>query len=366
MRLFLVFVAVLMGIPSPGSSQQSESGALGVYADSLQGHGTASGEPYDRAALTAAHAGLPFGTVVRVANFQSGRMVDVRINDRKPRDSRILILSGAAARALEVPGNALAPGACLVVGQSSVGLGQVSHSSLPSAGTITPGAVPVVGSPLERKFKPFSGLFGKDAPSSGIPPVAAAPSGIAPTLGAPMQYGIPASRYSPPATSASSSSPFAFLGKTGSLFGAKPSVPSSTYPNPVPVSRIDPPAATAGTVIPMNAVSARAPVPGPAVPPATAMAPSASAPIASTPLTQASPNAPYRVQFGAFRRLDAAAELSGMLDGAGIPTSVFAAPGTGMNVVVTDAGFRTAEEAQRWVDFEGARRGWTERPVVIR
>jgi len=84
------------------------------------------------------------------------------------------------------------------------------------------------------------------------------------------------------------------------------------------------------------------------------------------PLPPASPSAPYRVQFGAFQRLGHADELAGMLDGAGIPTSVFAAPGTGLNVVVTDAGFRTAEEAQRWIDFEGARRGWTERPVVIR
>ncbi len=364
MRLFLVSVVVLMGIPCPGRSQQSESGSLGVYADSLHGHATASGEPYDRAALTAAHAGLPFGTVVRVANFQSGRMVDVRINDRKPRDSRILVLSGAAARALEVPGSALAPGACLVVGQSSVVLGQGSHPALPSAGAVTPGAVPAGGSPLERKFKPFSGLFGKDAPSSGSASVAAAPSEIAPSTGAPVQNGITGSQYAPPATS-STGSPFAFLGKKGGLFGAKPTVPAAASPDPFPVNRTAP-AAAAGMTVPMNAVSGRNPIPGPVMPPATAMAPSASAPIASTPLPQSSLNAPYRVQFGAFRRLQAADELSGMLDGAGIPTSVFAAPGTGMNVVVTDAGFRTAEEAQRWVDFEGARRGWTERPVVIR
>ncbi len=96
------------------------------------------------------------------------------------------------------------------------------------------------------------------------------------------------------------------------------------------------------------------------------MTPSASAPIANTPLPLASPNTPYRVQFGAFRRLQAADELSGMLDGAGIPTSVFAAPGTGMNVVVTDAGFRTAEEAQRWVDFEGSPARVDRASVVIR
>ncbi len=83
-------------------------------------------------------------------------------------------------------------------------------------------------------------------------------------------------------------------------------------------------------------------------------------------LPPASTRAPYRVQFGAFRRVSSAEKLSSLLDGAGIPTSIFTAPGSGLVVVVTDGGFPTAEEAQSWIDFEGARRGWTERPVVIR
>jgi rare lipoprotein A len=347
-----------MGIPSPGRSQQSESGALGVYADSLQGRATASGEPYDRGALTAAHAGLPFGTMVRVANFQSGRMVDVRINDRKPRDSRILVISGAAARALEVQANAIAPGACFVLGHSPAPSAPAAALPVPSG---SPGSLPAGNSPLERKFKPLAGLFGKEAA-----PVPAAPAGVAQSAGAPVQYGIPGSQYAPPAATPSAS-PFAFLGKSGSLFGGKPSVPAAAYPDPFPMNHTVPAAAAPSMTVPMNAVSGRAPVPGPAMPPVTAMAPaSAPATAAGTMFPPASPSTPYRVQFGAFRRLQSADELAGMLDGAGIPASVFAAPGTGMNVVVTDAGFRTAEEAQRWVDFEGARRGWTERPVVIR
>lgn len=83
-------------------------------------------------------------------------------------------------------------------------------------------------------------------------------------------------------------------------------------------------------------------------------------------MQKASPAAPYRVQFGAFRRAGNANELSAMLGSAGIPSSVFVSPDTGLNVVVTDAGYRSADEAQRWIDFEGARRGWRERPVVIR
>jgi rare lipoprotein A len=349
MRLFLVSVAVLMGIPSPGRSQQSESGALGVYADSLQGRATASGEPYDRGALTAAHAALPFGTVVRVANFQSGKMVDVRINDRKPRDSRILVISGAAARALDLSAHAIAPGAAMVLGQSP------APAPAPAAATA---GLPAGNSPMERKFKPLAGLFGK----------ATAPAGVATSAGAPLQDGIPGSQDAPPAA-APASSPFAFLGKSGNRLTGKPGVPAAAYPDAYPVSHSAPAAAAGGMTVPMNAVSGRVPVPQAVLPPVVPVAPNvapAVAAAAGTALPPASPSAPYRVQFGSFRRFQAADELAGMLDGAGVPASVFAAPGTGMNVVVTDAGFRTAEEAQRWVDFEGARRGWTERPVVIR
>lgn len=350
MRSHLFAVAALTGLPFAGGAQQGESGALGVYADALHGRATANGEIYDRGALTAAHAWLPFGSAVRVANFQSGRMVDVRINDRKPRDSRILVLSGAAARAIGVPADALAPGACLVVGQAAV-------STAPATTTV-PGAAPApAGVPSERSFKPLAGLFGKE-----VPTVAAAPRGILPSAGTPVQYGIPGSQYAPPASGANASA-FAFLGKKGNSFAGKPSVPAAAYPDPFPVSQTSASVPAVGAILPMNAVSGRAPVPRPAVAPAPGPSGQHAPALALPP---ASPSAPYRVQFGAYRRLSSADEIAGMLDGAGIPASVFAAPGTGLNVVVTDAGFRTAEEAQRWVDFEGARRGWTERPVVIR
>ena len=62
---------------------------------------TASGEPFDPDAMTAAHRTLPLGTVVRVTNMANGRIVTVRINDRGPHDrSRIIDLSRGAAQAL--------------------------------------------------------------------------------------------------------------------------------------------------------------------------------------------------------------------------------------------------------------------------
>lgn len=77
-------------------------GRASYYADSLAGHPTASGEPYDPDAFTGANRDLPFGTRVRVVRVDDGRSVVVRINDRGPfgRKKRILDVSRAAAEKL--------------------------------------------------------------------------------------------------------------------------------------------------------------------------------------------------------------------------------------------------------------------------
>lgn len=62
------------------------------------GRRTASGERFDRRALTAAHLTLPMGTRLRVVNQANGREVWVRINDRGPKSGQFIIdLSEAAA-----------------------------------------------------------------------------------------------------------------------------------------------------------------------------------------------------------------------------------------------------------------------------
>lgn len=60
---------------------------------------TASGEPFDPEALTAAHLSWAFDTRVRVTNPATGQSVVVRINDRGPYvDGRCLDLSRGAFR----------------------------------------------------------------------------------------------------------------------------------------------------------------------------------------------------------------------------------------------------------------------------
>lgn len=82
-----------------------ETGLASWYGGKFHGRRTASGERYDKRALTAAHRTLPFQTRVRVRNLENGRELVVRITDRGPfAKGRIIDLSQASAQALGVQG----------------------------------------------------------------------------------------------------------------------------------------------------------------------------------------------------------------------------------------------------------------------
>jgi rare lipoprotein A len=81
----------------------TEHGEASWYGARHHGRRTASGEPFDMYALTAAHRTLPFGTLCRVTSLRSGRAVIVRINDRGPfSKGRIMDLSRAAAEVIDM------------------------------------------------------------------------------------------------------------------------------------------------------------------------------------------------------------------------------------------------------------------------
>lgn len=103
MTLFrLVFLTMLLTAGSTLAADKEE-GDASYYADSLDGNKTASGEPYDKNAFTAAHRTLPFGTKVKITFLKTGKSVDVVINDRGPHTkSRIIDLSGAAAKEIGI------------------------------------------------------------------------------------------------------------------------------------------------------------------------------------------------------------------------------------------------------------------------
>lgn len=75
-----------------------QRGLASWYGRRFHGQRTASGEPYDMYAMSAAHPTLPIPSYVRVTNVANGRSVVVRVNDRGPfHGSRIIDLSYAAA-----------------------------------------------------------------------------------------------------------------------------------------------------------------------------------------------------------------------------------------------------------------------------
>jgi rare lipoprotein A len=101
-----------------------EQGRASFYADRLAGHATASGEPYDPGAFTAAHPRLPFGSVVDVAR-PDGRHVRVRINDRGPHArGRIIDLSRRAAAELGMVREGVAEVVVRVIWKPPVRVGQ--------------------------------------------------------------------------------------------------------------------------------------------------------------------------------------------------------------------------------------------------
>jgi rare lipoprotein A len=82
-------------------NQKVFTGRASYFGDDLNGRPTASGERFSNDSMTAAHAGLPFGTRLRVRNLGNGRSIVVRVNDRAAlRGGFVLRVTRAAARSL--------------------------------------------------------------------------------------------------------------------------------------------------------------------------------------------------------------------------------------------------------------------------
>lgn len=85
-------------LPSSARALLTVDGIASYYSYGFEGRKTASGDIFDKKALTAAHREFPFGTLLRITNLSNGRSVEVTVNDRGPADkSRIIDLSEAAA-----------------------------------------------------------------------------------------------------------------------------------------------------------------------------------------------------------------------------------------------------------------------------
>jgi rare lipoprotein A (peptidoglycan hydrolase) len=79
-------------------------GLASWYGDDFHGKPKASGEKFNKMAMTAAHKTLPIPSVVKVTNLRNGKSVVVVIDDRGPfvYSGRIIDLSYNAAKALDL------------------------------------------------------------------------------------------------------------------------------------------------------------------------------------------------------------------------------------------------------------------------
>jgi rare lipoprotein A (peptidoglycan hydrolase) len=109
--------------PTAGTKMPAASrvftGAASFY--SYAGGKTASGMPYRRDALTAAHRTLAFGTRVRVTDVKTKKSVEVVVTDRGPAiRKRVLDLSLGAAQVLGIGGRGVIQVRAEVIGQAPI------------------------------------------------------------------------------------------------------------------------------------------------------------------------------------------------------------------------------------------------------
>ncbi|MGE0826795.1 MAG: septal ring lytic transglycosylase RlpA family protein [Candidatus Binatia bacterium] len=93
-----------------GDAVVEQVGEASYYGKGFHGKETASGETFNQNDLTAAHPTLPLGTQATVTNLETGKSVDVEINDRGPyAKGRDIDLSKQAAKEIGMTKDGAAP-----------------------------------------------------------------------------------------------------------------------------------------------------------------------------------------------------------------------------------------------------------------
>ncbi len=100
MKKLLLISTLVMSSVAPATASIAS-----WYGGKFHGRMTASGEKFNKYALTAAHRTLKFGSKVRVTNTKTGKSTVVCINDRGPyAHGRSIDLSQAAAKKIGMGG----------------------------------------------------------------------------------------------------------------------------------------------------------------------------------------------------------------------------------------------------------------------
>lgn len=124
--------------PVTADKPMADKGLASWYGRKFHGKPTASGEPYDMYAMSAAHKTMPLPSYARVRNPANGREVIVRVNDRGPfHADRVIDLSYTAALRLGV-----------LNGVATVEVERLTHEQIRSGAWKAGGAVEVPAAAL--------------------------------------------------------------------------------------------------------------------------------------------------------------------------------------------------------------------------
>lgn len=140
-------------VPLTSDEPIAERGGASWYGRKFHGKPTASGEPYDMYAMTAAHPTMPIPSYARVRNPANGREVIVRVNDRGPfADGRVVDLSYTAALKLGLLG-----------GVAPVEVRRITHAEIragswPRDPVVAPSPLPI-DDPAPNEAAPGAGFW---------------------------------------------------------------------------------------------------------------------------------------------------------------------------------------------------------------
>ncbi len=152
--------------PDTSDTPFEQRGMASWYGRQYHGGRTASGEPYDMFAMSAAHPTLPIPSYARVTSVRDGRSVVVRVNDRGPFvQDRIIDLSYAAAVRLGIA----SPGSGEVIVKKLTArdiAGPAAPLASPTPAPVTTAAAAAVTTPAAL------------APPAPLEPIAAAPTAL--------------------------------------------------------------------------------------------------------------------------------------------------------------------------------------------
>lgn len=244
-----------------------ESGLASWYGTGFHAQSTASGEPYDMYAMTAAHKTLPLPSYVRVRNPANGREVIVRVNDRGPfHDGRIIDLSYTAALRLD-----------LLRGVAPVEIERITNEDIRTGAWRREGDTRLAAAPAPMAA-PRNDVV--TVPAAWATPVAARPGDRAPSA----------------------------MRATGTLVAQATPLPTEADAGAPTASDAAPPPRFRGMeVTDLPALTPASPPP-PAAAPAPSPAPSSAAPAApsASPSTAGAAAPGFWVQLGAFREREGA------------------------------------------------------------